>query len=54
MKKGESRISYDFRKAMENRNSLINRLRSDERFLEVQLANIRRKIAAYEKRPQDV
>ena len=45
MKKGETRAAYQQRKAEENRQYVIRRLEADERFLTLQLENVRREIA---------
>lgn len=45
MKKGETRAAYLERKAEEERNRARHHLEARARFLEVQLANVRREIA---------
>lgn len=45
MKKGETRAMYQERKRAENEAWVAHRLQSDERYLETQLARVRRQIA---------
>lgn len=45
MKKGETRAAYQARMTEENRQYVIMRLEADERFLMLQLENVRRQIA---------